>query len=69
MTTNITMLPPICPNCGVTVWAGDVVEVQGGPHVLCDDPMLLHHTRKFRSGEAGQCIFGYVNDNGESVWL
>ncbi len=69
MTTNITMLAPTCSKCGGVVWAGDVVDKQGGPHALCSDPALLRHVRRLRLTGDGQVAFGYVANDGDTVWL
>ena len=61
---------PKCVNCGRPIWAGSIVQKQGGPHVLCSDPLLKNHKRLKRPAvNTTGWEIGYVDDNGDEVWL
>jgi hypothetical protein len=62
---------PICEKCGQRIHCGEVVEKQGGPHVLCEDPGMTKHRRLMRPVASTDGFFqiGYVDDNGKEVWL
>jgi len=59
----------VCPICHKAIEDGDVCEMPGGPHALCDDPKLERHNRLSRSGPDGSRQTGYVDDSGTECWL
>jgi hypothetical protein len=58
-----------CPLCHKEIGPKDVLEMVGGPHVLCADPTLSKHSRLDRSMAGGGRQMGYVDDNGKERWL
>ena len=58
----------LCVECGEMVFAGQLVRKQN-LHAICSDPDMKHHQQIARQNPPGEVQFGYVNDEGNEVWL
>ena len=65
----------ICVDCGMPVFAGQIIREQDR-HAVCLDPDMKKHktisrpcVSEFKGEKFGTFQIGYVNDDGKEVWL